>query len=249
MSDGYQQQFLREMESGSLRIGVCTEPVTAFVMPVAYTFAPPWVGEIPENMIITEQAKEDAERRAKLERPMLKWHNATLDMCPRQVDLDINNEDFTLRPACCSLHDPLPETDADLAANAQWAQHLASLETTKPPTICSDDTHRVLEPHVKESLVEMLTYWRDRKWIDVRGDERGEHIDRESNYFMRNSQIARRAEKAYVCTSLDRLQAVLSDWRYLSDHGQELLEIPTEIMRSFNTMYEVREYVEDSSQA
>ncbi|KAJ6536226.1 hypothetical protein B0H19DRAFT_1271017 [Mycena capillaripes] len=135
----YRHKFITDINDGSvLRIRIVTDtctygtdiPALARVITVhlgdsindssprnpatAIVHAPAWVRQIPESQITTKLGFTDLEWRKQLPPVTLQTPNATVDFCPRAVDLKYNNEEFVLCPECCSLHDPKPQQSRNL---------------------------------------------------------------------------------------------------------------------------------------
>ncbi|KAH9945567.1 P-loop containing nucleoside triphosphate hydrolase protein [Amylocystis lapponica] len=260
----YRAHFMEDIEDGSvLRIGICTDTCTYGLdisnvcrvvlfglapsvdslkqrmhrggrdgaPAVAYILAPSW---------LREQQKEDALRRAKLPPEMLRWYNATPNLCPRHADLLDNAEPFVLPEACCILHHPEPEHSVDLALIARWKEHLEeSAEENagrKPKIPRSDGTYQLLEKSMKVALTRMLVQWQGRVWVSIRGSRR--HLP--SEFFLPAHLISRLTEKAHICSSLERLRLVLPDWKYLHCHAEELFVFMTEVLCGFQEIIATR---------
>ncbi len=219
----------------------------------AYSIVPDWVRELPEDEITTAQAKENAARRAKLPNVVRQWHNPTSDLCPRDVDRQHNEEARTsqhfhsesLSMPCCSQHNPDPELSADRQVIEYWVAQTARQQSGDPrkgPVPRSDRTHHALEPQMVKSLTRILTQWRGATWSKVRG--RARNVLCVS--FLPTSLLVRIAEKAHICTSVDRLQQVIGSppWKYFPQYGEALVGVISEAMKGFDEIFEAREAME-----
>lgn len=191
-------------------------------------------------MVNTAQAREDATRRAKLPTIVRDWHNATAAQCPRQIDLTYNEEVIpATRPIpYCSIHDPEPEHTTDLATirhHFQRLQRAGGRNNHLAPR--SDGTHRALKPQMVQSLVGMLTRWRDGQWAKIRTTR-----DSFSRQFMPDVTVRRIAEKAHVCTTMERLRQVLrkTPWPYVEEFGPPLLTYLSLATAGFDEIFEMR---------
>ncbi|KAJ6557657.1 hypothetical protein B0H19DRAFT_1290747 [Mycena capillaripes] len=140
----YRHKFIADINDGSvLRIGIVTDictygtdiPALARVIIVhlgdfindSPEFRKQQMGRpgsdgspAPATVYAPAWGFADLERRKQLPAVTLQTFNATVDFCPRAVDLKYNSEEFVLRPECCSLHDREPEQSRDFGAVAEW---------------------------------------------------------------------------------------------------------------------------------
>ncbi|KAH9943979.1 P-loop containing nucleoside triphosphate hydrolase protein [Amylocystis lapponica] len=204
-----------------------------------YTFAPAWVRNIPLADVEGKQAKDDAERRAKLCPTMLQWYNATLDLCPRHADL-LNGEKFEKPEGCCIFHSPEPQTSADARLVDMWKEHFEEqsrlVESLKPKVPPSDGTYLVLDKEMKTSLTRMLEQWRGRTWISIRDLTQ----DLPSEFFLLTHLLTRLVDNAHICSSIERLRAVIPEWDYLDQYASELFLFLTEILRDMDKIMRAR---------
>ncbi|TFK39191.1 P-loop containing nucleoside triphosphate hydrolase protein [Crucibulum laeve] len=201
---------------------------------IAMSYVPSWVREVPAAEITSKQAKEDAKRRDGLPKVLLQQFNPTKELCPRAADLLYYEEEFVLRPGCCHIHDP-QAVDEDLAMVERWKER-----TTKPVRttgLRSDGTYQALETHMKDSLLEMLSQWRNRKWTAIRGSR----IGLPSDVFMPRHIMLHVVEKAHLCTTLERLRVVADGWDHIADYEDELLQYLKTIMDGFTEVFNARE--------
>ncbi|KAI0687974.1 P-loop containing nucleoside triphosphate hydrolase protein [Cytidiella melzeri] len=213
---------------------------------VAYSIVPEWVRELPEEEVTTAQAKENAARRVKLSDVVRQWHNPTRDLCPRAIDCRHNEQDLDaasrLQPiSCCSLHDPEPEHSSDQKAIEHWVARTHTKnrnDLQKQPAPRSDGTHRALEPQMVKSLTRMLMEWRGATWTNLRGDT----LNKTCEHFLSTTSLIRIAEKAHVCTTVQRLEQVIGvlGWKYLDQCGEDLVAFLAKVMEGFDAIFDAR---------
>lgn len=216
---------------------------------IAYTIVPEWVREIPEDEITTAQGKEHAARRAKLPTVIRQWHNPTVELCPREVDRRHNEEkpDAPKPDECCSAHKPEPEQNDDLRVIAYWTKKFNPEQPPKKKLRANKDSHRALEPHMIKALTRMLTGWRGATWLQLRGLSR----DGLAIQFLPTATLNRIAEKAHICTSLERLEQVLEGymWSYQDQYGQKLVDFLAQVMDGFDDIFQARKQVESDGES
>ncbi len=210
----------------------------------AYSLVPSWVRELPVEAIKGQQAQDDAARRAKLSPVVRQWHNPTPSLCPRQVDMQHNEEVYTAPSGpCCSIHQPEPESSRDAAAIAHhlvaYAQRYGDASAVRDPVPRSDGTHRALDAIMIKTVGRMLRAWRGRMWPKVRGRDRNSL----SCDFLPSSIIDRIAHKAHVCTTIERLQRVIQTptWAYTELYGDSLLAFLNEATTGFDQIFAERQ--------
>lgn len=192
-----------------------------------YTFAPPWVRIIPENLVTTQQEKTDAARRAKLPKVVLDWFNATAALCPRQAYLSYNEEPLeAVPPQCCALHAPEPQAST-------WRTEIDARIQPGPLSVSSlrtDNTYRTLTPQMKASLTKLLERWRNLQWRKIRG-ARGNITPA---IFMPDVVIRRIVDKAHICSTRDRTRAVIGpQWSYFDECADDLLKYIDHAMKGY----------------
>ncbi|TCD63703.1 hypothetical protein EIP91_005108 [Steccherinum ochraceum] len=69
-----------------------------------------------------------------------------------------------------------------------------------------------------------------------------------AEWFLNATAMSRLAEKAHICTSYDRFVIVLGPWRYLNDHGQALFEVMTQILTTFKEIFDTRKEMERAAE-
>ncbi|EIN09491.1 P-loop containing nucleoside triphosphate hydrolase protein [Punctularia strigosozonata HHB-11173 SS5] len=211
---------------------------------VAYTFAPPWARIVPESEIKTIQQKEDAVRRSKLDPVMLGWFNPTSSRCPRQTNLTANDEAYSPRNRCCSIHDQEPELSFDTASVLKWKARMEAAITAPLHVIPrSDGTYKPLEAHMKLSLTQMLIEWRIRRWRQIRGTQTGIP----SLWLLPTFLVQRLVEKAHICTTYERFETVVEGWTYLMEQGKPLFAFVTAALVGFGAVLDDRLVVESGS--
>ncbi|KAJ6481318.1 P-loop containing nucleoside triphosphate hydrolase protein [Mycena vitilis] len=204
---------------------------------VVIAFAPPWVLEPPSGASTASAAQiAEAERRSKLPKPLVRWFNPTAGMCPRGISMEHDGEAFVCRPGCCSpICDP-NGSDADLAEVARWERFfIAKQASTGAARLRSDGTFRALEKPMKESLEQMLDRWRHRKWAEIRVC-----LEEPCEYFLPRQVMNAIVNKAHVCTSLDKLKTIATNWDYADSHGEQLFEYLTAALTGFNQIFKDR---------
>ncbi|KAJ7854440.1 P-loop containing nucleoside triphosphate hydrolase protein [Mycena olivaceomarginata] len=195
---------------------------------VAIVYAPAWVRDVPEAQITTKQGLVDLERRQQLPVVTQQFFNQTSDLCARGADLKYNGEEFVLRPGCCSLHDPEPES-RDLAMVADWAQHFKQrdqLNAPKVKTVRSDGTYAALDNVLKQSLAEFFT-------------------GGGSVFLLPGRLLQRIVDRAHACTSLDRLWGIMHDWEHLPQLGADLFELLGEVLPGYAEILNARKEASD----
>ncbi|PCH37256.1 nucleoside triphosphate hydrolase protein, partial [Wolfiporia cocos MD-104 SS10] len=198
---------------------------------LAYSFAPEWVREVPSKMICTKQDQVNAERRRKLDPGVLRWFGPGPAMCPRQLDLESNGEDFQPHDPCCSVCQPQPERLLDAAANAKWAKKLAQLAPEKSTvTVRSDGTYPTLGLRTRRAFITMLLKWRASAWAQVSN----KHPDEPHEWLLPTFLVDRLADKAHVCTTFEKFKQVMAGWRYMPTHGERLFRWLSEVLAGFD---------------
>ncbi|KAJ7867729.1 P-loop containing nucleoside triphosphate hydrolase protein [Mycena olivaceomarginata] len=226
---------VRKQQMG--RPGHDGSPATAIV------YAPAWVRQIPESQIMTKQGFADLERRRQLPDVTLQTFNATVDCCPREVDLKYNSEEFVRRPDCCSLHDPEPEQSRDLAMVAEWVKRYKELDqTAKAKTIRSDGTYTALDTVLKQSLTRIILAWRARKYCSVR---KASNTGGGSVFVLPERFIQRIVDRAHACTSVDRFWGIMHDWEHLPFFGDDLFELLGEVLPGYAEILDARKKTSD----
>ncbi|KAG6904871.1 hypothetical protein DXG01_006554 [Tephrocybe rancida] len=204
---------------------------------IAITFAPTWVREVEDSEPKGKQAQEDLKRRCKLPLVTRQWYNPTPSLCPRFADLQYNGEVFCLCKDCCSIHFPEPEESRDLAMVARWAQHFDELTNPageRVKQLRTDHTYHEPTRQMKGSLEKLLSRWRSNTWASLRGSRIGDP----PNIFMPQHILLRIADRAHICSTLERLGVICDGWEYFESHGAILLRYLEEIMVGFNEMFE-----------
>ncbi|KAJ7855693.1 P-loop containing nucleoside triphosphate hydrolase protein, partial [Mycena leptocephala] len=211
---------------------------------VAIVYAPAWVRDVPESEVTTKQGLLDLERRRQLLVVPQQFFNPTVECCARKADLKYNDEEFVLRPDCCSLHNPEPEESRDLTMVAKWVEFfkLREQETsaTKPKTVRSDGTYPPLDTVLKASLARILKQRRARKYNSIRD---AKSTGGASAYILPEHHLQRLVDRAHACTSLDRLWGVMYDWKYLDQFGNDLFGIVTHVLPGYAEIIEDRKAV------
>ncbi|KAJ7660021.1 P-loop containing nucleoside triphosphate hydrolase protein [Mycena olivaceomarginata] len=205
---------------------------------VAIVYAPAWVRDVPESQITTKQGLADLERRQQLPAVTQQFFNQTPDLCARGADLKYNGEEFVLRPGCCSLHDPEPES-RDLAMVAEWAQHFKQRDqpnTSKAKTIRSDGTYAALDSVLKQSLARIIVQWRARMYNTVRPAKSTGGGSR---------LLQRIVDRAHACTSLDRLWGIMHDWEHLPLLGADFFKLLSEVLPGYAEILNARKEASD----
>ncbi|KAJ7840469.1 P-loop containing nucleoside triphosphate hydrolase protein [Mycena leptocephala] len=229
---------VRKQQMG--RPGRDGSPATAII------YAPAWVRQVPESQIVTKQGFTDLERRKQLPAVTLQTFNATVDCCPRAVDLKYNSEEFVLRLECCSLHDPEPEQSRDLGAVAEWVKHFKQRDQnnmSKAKTIRSDGTYTALDTVLKQSLTRILVQWRARVYARIRPTK---NTGGGSVFILPERFLQRIVDRAHACTSLDRLWGVMHDWEYLPRLGIDLFKLLSEVLPGYAEILSARTAASDS---
>jgi hypothetical protein len=211
---------------------------------VAIVYAPAWVRDVPEAQITTKQGLADLERRQQLPTVTQQFFNQTSDLCARGADLKYNGEEFVLRPGCCSLHDPEPES-CDLAMVADWAQRFKQrdqLNAPKMKTVRSDGTYAALDNVLKQSLARILVQWRARMYNTVRPTT---STGGGSIFLLPGRLLQRIVDRAHACTSLDRLWGIMHDWEHLPRLGADLFELLSEVLPGYAEILNARKEASD----
>ncbi|KAK7695974.1 hypothetical protein QCA50_000614 [Cerrena zonata] len=210
----------------------------------AYSFAPTWVRDVPPQSIKTAQAREDAERRAKLPSVVRQWYNSSPSFCSRRADLEYFDEEMGLpREVCCSSHQPEPEQSEHAALNSYWHEKFLDARVgseVRVPLPRSDGTYKPLEPGMRESLLAMLHTWRRHTWMRIRGHR----LDMLASQFLPASILTRVVEKAHICTTLENLRAVMG-WLHFDVHGSSLFAFLKEVLEGFGDILKERVKEED----
>ncbi|KAK7058204.1 P-loop containing nucleoside triphosphate hydrolase protein, partial [Favolaschia claudopus] len=208
-------------------------------------FAPQWMIE-PSGGVDAANPKHltDMEKRKQLPQAMVEWYNPTANKCCRAVTMDYNGEPFIQRPGCCvPICDPNGSA-SHLAEVAKWEKFfLAREEASESARMRSDRTFRALEKPMKESLEQMLDQWRHRIWNQIRPSR-----EEPCEYFFPRHILNAVVNKAHICTSLERLQAVATGWDYANTHGEQLLRYLREVLTGFNQIFKERAGPESSSE-
>ncbi|KAJ6609791.1 hypothetical protein B0H10DRAFT_2225591 [Mycena sp. CBHHK59/15] len=189
---------------------------------VAIVYAPAWVRDVPESQITIKQGLTDLELRQQLPAVTQQFFNQTPDLCARGADLKYNGEEFILRPGCCSLHDPEPES-CDLAMVAEWAQRFKQrdqLNAPKAKTIRSDGTmYNTVRPATSTGGGSVL--------------------------LLPGRFLQRIVDRAHACTSLDRLWGIMHDWEHLPLLGADLFKLLSEILPGYAEILNARKEASD----
>ena len=92
-----------------------------------------------------------------------------------------------------------------------------------------------------------LSYWRAATWTDIRGDCR----DKLSRQFLPDTLLERIAQKAHICTTVERLRRVIgsSGWPYLDKHGEDLVEYLAIATTAFDEIFKLRKQTAAASAA
>jgi hypothetical protein len=211
---------------------------------VAIVYAPAWVQDVPEAQITTKQGLVDLERRQQLPVVTQQFFNQTSNLCAREADLKYNGEEFVLRPGCCSLHDPEPES-RDPAMVADWAQHFKQwdqLNAPKVKTVRSDGMYAALDNVLKQSLARILVQWRARMYNTVRPTT---STGGGSVFLLPGRLLQCIVDRAHTCTSLDRLWGIMHDWEHLPQLGADLFELLGEVLPGYAEILNGRKEASD----
>ncbi|KAJ7637933.1 P-loop containing nucleoside triphosphate hydrolase protein [Mycena polygramma] len=211
-------------------------------------FAPEWVREPPPGSVDNSvKGKTDAERRANLLVPILRWFNLTPALCPRAVLMEHNCEPFVScgenGHGCVPVHDG-EGSNAALAMVARWAEHFETKDAAAaPPRVRSDGTYPPLEKQMKESLAQLLDHWQHKVWFRIRPSD-----DDPSECFLPQYVMEAIVEKAHVCTSLENLGIIANGFDYMDKYGPELLHYLTNILDGFKQIFDDRLESESESE-
>ncbi|KAJ7853851.1 hypothetical protein B0H14DRAFT_3653243 [Mycena olivaceomarginata] len=178
---------------------------------VAIVYAPAWVRDLPESQITTKHGLADLERRQQLPAVTQQFFNQTPDLCARGADLKYNGKESVLRPSCCFLYDPEPESH-DLAMVSERGQHFKQrdqLNAPKEKTIRSDGKYPALDSVLKQSLAIILVQWWARMYNTARPAQR---MGSGSVFLLPERLLLRIVDRAHTCTSLDRLWGIMHDY-------------------------------------
>ncbi|KAJ6572245.1 hypothetical protein B0H19DRAFT_1348338 [Mycena capillaripes] len=229
----YRHKFIADIKRLQVRKQQMGRPGRDGSPATAIVYAPAWVRQIPESQIATKQGFADLERRNQLPAVTLQTFNATVECCPRAVDLKYNSEEFVLCPEYCSLHDPEPEQSCDLGAVAEWVKHFKQQEQNNAPkakTIRSDGSYTALDTVLKQSLTRILVQWRARMYVRIRPTK---NTGGGSVFILPERFLQRIVDRAHTCTSLDRLWGVMHDWEYLPPLGKDLFKLLGEVLPGY----------------
>ncbi|KAL0574505.1 hypothetical protein V5O48_007455 [Marasmius crinis-equi] len=212
---------------------------------VAYTYAPPWVREVPPKAQMTKQETDDKKRREALPQVTREWYNPKPSCCSRAADMKYYGEldNHSVATCRCSIHETAsPQELADVEMVERWVEHL-KMEvkkikdvTDESPMPRSDKTYRPLKKARLESFVLLLEQWRNRKWSVIRTrKQRG----LPSHYFFPSALLQHLAERAHLCSTLPRLQVVLQKWdkTYLEQYGQNLFDFLKMAMDGYEAIH------------
>lgn len=89
-----------------------------------------------------------------------------------------------------------------------------------------------------ELLKQMLYHWRIITWTNICSNNR----NKLAGQFLPWATLTRIAQKAHVCTTVERLEQVFGHpkWPYLAQHGQELVKYLDIATSAFDKIFEAR---------
>ncbi|KAL4263038.1 hypothetical protein AB1N83_005563 [Pleurotus pulmonarius] len=199
----------------------------------AFLFAPLWVREKPEDELKgTKQEAVERGRRQLMNRMLYQWFNGSIAACPRNVSCDYYGDSFILHPHCCIIHEP---EDGDFEDIKKWIKKLAqdipkgTSGGAKPKLEHFELDKTLMYPAAQR----ILERWSIRTWASIRGTDT---IRPHTAFFpthLRNKLCSR----MHVVTNLQKLEALMNDWKYIKKCGPSLLKVCTKILDEFDEIW------------
>ncbi|KAJ7724285.1 hypothetical protein B0H14DRAFT_3621518 [Mycena olivaceomarginata] len=196
------------------------------------------------RVITTKHGLADLERRQQLLAVTQQFFNQTPDLCARGADLKYNGKESVLRPSCCFLYDPEPESH-DLAMVSERGQHFKQrdqLNAPKEKTIRSDGKYPALDSVLKQSLAIILVQWWARMYNTARPAQR---MGSGSVFLLPERLLLRIVDRAHTCTSLDRLWGIMHDCEHLLLLGADFFKLLSEVLPRYAEILDARKEASD----
>ncbi|KAJ7085342.1 P-loop containing nucleoside triphosphate hydrolase protein [Mycena crocata] len=209
------------------------------------SFAPSWVRNLSPNTVPSTKGElEDEEKRAKLKEPIRAFYNPTPHFCSRRAILHYYSESIPpVACLCCPIHDPEAHK-VNLLIVQDWKDFFEQARTTTEQECISrphsEGAFRVLDKKMRASLSNMLDRWSYQAWACVRPSR-----DLPCSFFFPPFLLEAILDKAHLCTDIHNLKIITQGWDYFDDCAPILLTFLTEVMASFDAIFD--EIADDDS--
>ncbi|EUC59845.1 DEAD/DEAH-box helicase, partial [Rhizoctonia solani AG-3 Rhs1AP] len=196
-------------------------------------------------MSVARTGSVDTERRSEVEPVIVKFANATVDRCPREINIDYWGDSHALSesleegqsPAavppskCCNKHNPGLDTDDLLEVEQQFKNSKKQI-AAQNPRLRSDGKHCVPDKLVMQPIArEVIEAWRREQLKEMIGYE--PHLP--FSAVISDNLINTLVEKLHICSTFDRFQQLMKDWSHLDELGGLLYDLVENIWEVYES--------------
>ncbi|KDN35386.1 hypothetical protein RSAG8_11607, partial [Rhizoctonia solani AG-8 WAC10335] len=183
----------------------------------------------------------DAARRGEIESVLVDFANATVDRCPRAINIGYWGDSRApvlegARPAvlaskCCNKHNLELDT-ADLQEIEGRVKDSKVKMTAQNPPLRSDGTHRVPEKLVMQPIArELIHAWRQEQLKEMIGYE--PHLP--FSAVISDNLINTLVGKLHICSTFERFEQLMKDWSRLDELGDLLYNLVENIWEVYES--------------
>lgn len=173
-----------------------------------------------------------ASLRGSVEKVMVDFANATLEKCPRVVNVEHWGDSPTILDAdmpCCNIHNPELDTNHLEMVKAHVAR-LKAKKSRQSTSLRSDRTYPPPDEDVMQPLARKMIY----EW-------RRANLSRSVGYkslsplssILPEHLVLLLAKKLHLCTNIERFREVMASWSRLDEWGKSLYGLVEKIWDTF----------------
>ncbi|KDN46656.1 hypothetical protein RSAG8_04036, partial [Rhizoctonia solani AG-8 WAC10335] len=194
-------------------------------------------------MSVARTGNMDTERRGEVEPVIVEFAGATVDRCPRTINIDYWGDSHALSheeghppvavppSKCCNKHNPGLDTDDLLEVEQRFTSSKKQI-VARNPRLRSDGKHRVLDKLVMQPIArEVIDAWRREQLKEIIGYE--PHLP--FSAVISDNLINTLVEKLHICSTFDRFQQLMKDWSRLDELGDLLYDLVENIWEVYES--------------